>query len=142
MKNTTTLFAASLLLLLSSAAVAAELADAGPAARAVSAPAAAAIAAPAPQTVEPVIGISPVRASGNCAGSGAPFFTAAWASKEESLLPNQCGDCSGICAGKTRGMQCVIPGPNGGFGNCNIYSGGERCENGGWSCQCGRGPLP
>jgi len=53
-----------------------------------------------------------------------------------------CGSCStSNCRGAARGQICSLGG--GGFGHCNIFSGGYMCSDGsGWECQCEGGVLP
>lgn len=54
-----------------------------------------------------------------------------------------CGACSSSnCVGVPRGTRCHLGPIIGGWGWCNIYSGGYMCPSGGWECQCGTGPLP
>lgn len=56
----------------------------------------------------------------------------------ETIRP--CGPCSvPQCDGATRGQLCNY---GGGWGNCNIFSGGTLCPEGGWDCQCSGGYLP
>lgn len=54
-----------------------------------------------------------------------------------------CGACSTPnCQGAARGQRCHLGPIIGGWGWCNIYSGGFMCPTGGWECSCGTGPLP
>lgn len=64
-------------------------------------------------------------------------------SPEPMQAAGNCGACSSSdCVGKPRGSLCYLGLPQGGYGGCNIYSGGYKCPTGGWHCECGTGPLP
>lgn len=75
---------------------------------------------------------------------GATLFTAGWQKADAAAsLVQMCGTCSSDpCKNVPRAQRCWKPGISGGWGWCNIYSGGNICEEGGWECQCGSGPLP
>jgi hypothetical protein len=61
---------------------------------------------------------------------------------EGSPVALSCGACSSAnCQGANRGQICHL-GIGGGWGHCNIYSGGYLCPSGGWECDCASGPLP
>lgn len=62
--------------------------------------------------------------------------------QEPTLAATQfCGSCSEeICRGAIRGSSCRIS--TGIWGHCNIFSGGFRCADGRWDCQCRTGDLP
>lgn len=134
MKTSTTLIVTALLLALASVAGADVPAPApaeAPLAALDPAPIPSAVTAPAP--------------AGECgrASISSPFLTVAWEKPADGLAPNSCGACSTPnCNGALRGQMCWLGGIQGGWGHCNIYSGGYRCETGGWECQCGVGPLP
>lgn len=135
MKKATALLFTALLLALATVAGAADV----PAAPAEPAPLAALDPAPVANA------FTAMTKSGECGRAfvSSPFLTVAWEKGSEGLGPNTCGACSSSnCVGATRGQQCVRPGIHGGFGNCNIYSGGWKCDTGGWECECGVGPLP
>lgn len=129
MKLTTTLLIAGLFLVTATAATAGE-AEATQAALAVEAPSA---------TLQP-FGVDAVVAPGaNC--GDAPDALTSVDGQEPIPTVGTCGSCSTDgCAGAPRGQICALPW--GGWGNCNIYSGGYRCSTGGWECQCGSGGLP
>ena len=137
MKKATSLLFTALLLTLASVAGAADVPAAAPAAEA--APLAALDSAPIPSAFT-----APAAAS-ECgrASVSSPFLTVAWEKGADGLAPNSCGACSTPnCNGALRGQMCWLGGIQGGWGHCNIYSGGYRCDTGGWECQCGVGPLP
>lgn len=132
MKNAFFLFAA-LLLVPFTAAGAAEL-PAAPAA----AESPAAEAAPADPAVS---------SSTGCQGQGAavaPLYNDALQPVQTGPL-SKCGTCSSPeCVGMDRGYVCVVGGIFGYTGNCNIYTGGNRCPGPapqGIECVCGNGPI-
>ena len=52
-----------------------------------------------------------------------------------------CGSCSTPnCIGAARGNRCWLP--RGGWGTCNIFSGGPICSDARLNCQCADGDLP
>lgn len=132
MKIATNFLFAALVLALASAAGAAE----APATVAGESPAPVAQAAPGEVVVAP---------AGHCERApGATLFSAGWkpAGAAASLV-QMCGMCSNDpCKNVPRAQRCWKPGVSGGWGWCNIYSGGYLCEEGGWECQCGSGILP
>jgi hypothetical protein len=70
-----------------------------------------------------------------------------WAAAgQDELNPAEvqyCGSCSeSNCQGAIRGQICHLGGVSGGWGHCNIFSGGYMCSTGGWECQCRGGVLP
>lgn len=109
------------------------------------APAPAAPAAPAvsAQDEAPVLVTTQGTVESNCEqAASAPLFQVAF-EKPQTSLALKCGSCStSNCRGANRGQMCWTGGVNGQWGNCNIYSGGNICDTGGWECQCGVGPLP
>lgn len=86
-----------------------------------------------------------VAPAGHCERApGATLFTAGWKQGAAAAsMVQMCGLCSNDpCKNVPRAQRCWKPGISGGWGWCNIYSGGYLCEEGGWECQCGSGPLP
>ncbi len=130
MKNANRFLLAALLLVFAFAATAETPAPAaGPADSA-------AAAAPAEVAVAP---------EGHCEKApGATLFSAGiQKGAAAASLAQTCGLCSSDpCKNVPRAQRCWKPGVSGGWGWCNIYSGGWTCEEGGWECQCGSGPLP
>lgn len=60
--------------------------------------------------------------------------------QETTPASQTCGSCSSSgCRGAIRGQFCYT---GSGWGNCNIFSGGYMCPEGGWDCQCSSGDLP
>ncbi|HEX2253168.1 MAG TPA: hypothetical protein VHQ65_07870 [Thermoanaerobaculia bacterium] len=56
--------------------------------------------------------------------------------------PLDCGACSAsVCLYAPIGQACYVPGPKGGWGNCNTYNDAGFCSTGGLECSCGSGPL-
>ena len=97
-------------------------------------------AAPAPETAA---ASAPAASSSGCQASKAvaPLYNDALTQVQGPL--GKCGDCSEpICVGLDRGYVCVVGGPNGFTGRCDIFSGAPRCGPSGFDCQCGTGPLP
>lgn len=129
MKNANRFLLAALLLVFASAATAETPAPAAE-------PADSAAAAPAEVAVA---------LEGHCEKApGATLFSAGILKEAVAAsLAQTCGLCSSDpCKNVPRAQRCWKPGVSGGWGWCNIYSGGWTCEEGGWECQCGSGPLP
>jgi hypothetical protein len=83
---------------------------------------------------------APVTPSGSCDAEAQPLLDL----EGQDPIPTTiyCGPCStGGCAGAERGRLCYLGGGQG-WGNCNIFSGGYMCPEGGWDCQCSGGVLP
>jgi hypothetical protein len=56
--------------------------------------------------------------------------------------PLDCGACSAsVCLYAPIGQTCYVPGPKGGWGNCNTYNDAGFCPTGGFQCSCGSGPI-
>lgn len=101
--------------------------------------------APAAEQQPAAAGEVVVAPAGHCeTAPGATLFTAGWKQGGAAAsLVQMCGLCSSDpCKNVPRAQRCWKPGISGGWGWCNIYSGGNFCEEGGWECQCGSGPLP
>ncbi len=99
-------------------------------------------AAQAPALGSPAV-TAPSTSAPSCdpAVSSLVALPVAQAGVSASSLP--CGSCSDSnCVGAPRGQICHLSGVNGGWGHCNIFSGGYMCATGGWECQCQAGPLP
>lgn len=129
---TPSLFAALLLALASVATAADTTTAAQPAAPVVQAEAAA-----APVAAQDIVESNCQKAQG-----GSVLFQVAFEKPQANLVMG-CGACSSAqCQGANRGQMCWTGGVHGQWGHCNIYSGGNICDTGGWECQCGVGPLP
>lgn len=91
----------------------------------------------------PVLLTSQSSLESNCdQAASPPLFQLAFEKPVAGLAIN-CGPCSqSQCRGARIGQICWTGGVNGHWGNCNLYTGGNFCEEGGWECQCGSGPLP
>lgn len=100
---------------------------------------------PAPQAQPPELVKDEALATpaGDCEATGDALIASGLQEPEPVPAAQTCGACSSSnCIGAPRGQACWLGGTQGGWGNCNIYSGGNRCSTGGWECQCGTGPLP
>ncbi len=93
-----------------------------------------------PAVGSPAVAAPSASATG-CDPAAAPLVPLPVAQAGVSASSLACGSCSDAnCVGAPRGQICNLSG--GGWGHCNIFSGGNLCSTGGWECQCEAGPLP